>query len=487
MVAPEMSDRTKRQRVRRRNREKRAYEPSNLERKVQSAIERARSQVGARVGEAIGHAAAEIERAAERGGEAIERATSGRGKALRKGRKPRQPKPEERSRAPDSGNVDLLWGLLQIHTREDGEERLQLLWGLLDITTRRPELGRRSWRRDREHDRGHDEGVGEDEKAPADPYLAAMRRTDQRIEYIRTTAIIGCLTVAFYYMSWHSAASFWQVLWGVVAILLTAITGGQVLGLFAEGMRQRWMERELNQTRARTDARRAVAGEHTIAMQELTASIAHEIRNPITAAKSLVQQMGEDPSAPGNVEYANVALQELDRVERSVSHLLRFARDEELERQVLELEEIIESAIAALDSRARQARIDVQRDFAVAGAISGDPEKLRRVFLNLIGNAIDALDESGTPGPRIRIQMGENLAGTEVWIRVSDNGPGIEPDRLPKIFSPFHTSKETGTGLGLPITKKLVEAHEGSIEVSSTLATGTEFLLTFPRAGAADS
>ncbi len=77
--------------------------------------------------------------------------------------------------------------------------------------------------------------------------------------------------------------------------------------------------------------------------------------------------------------------------------------------------------------------------------------------------------------------MGENLAGTEVWVRVKDNGPGIDAEAQRKLFSPFHTSKAGGTGLGLAICRKLVDAHGGSIEVSSAPGSGAEFLLIFPK------
>ena len=77
--------------------------------------------------------------------------------------------------------------------------------------------------------------------------------------------------------------------------------------------------------------------------------------------------------------------------------------------------------------------------------------------------------------------MGENLAGTEVWVRIQDNGVGIPEELRERIFSPFVTSKSGGTGLGLPITKKLVEAHRGTIELSSEPGQGTEFVLTIPK------
>ena len=99
--------------------------------------------------------------------------------------------------------------------------------------------------------------------------------------------------------------------------------------------------------------------------------------------------------------------------------------------------------------------------------------------------AIDALVGSTQAKPRVDVAAGENLAGTEVWLRVRDNGPGIEPERLEQIWTPFHTSKSNGTGLGLPITRKVVETHGGTIEVESPPGGGTEFRVVLPKAGLA--
>jgi signal transduction histidine kinase len=76
---------------------------------------------------------------------------------------------------------------------------------------------------------------------------------------------------------------------------------------------------------------------------------------------------------------------------------------------------------------------------------------------------------------------GDNLAGSEVWLRVQDNGPGMEPETQSKIFDPFYTTKESGTGLGLALSKKVVEAHGGTMEVQSSPGNGTEFVLSFPK------
>jgi signal transduction histidine kinase len=267
------------------------------------------------------------------------------------------------------------------------------------------------------------------------------------------------------------------VIWGIKV-------GKEVYDLEIEPrLRKRFVEQEVeNQVAASLSGqRRVLEGEHARSLEQLSASIAHEIRNPITAAKSLVQQLGETPTAPENVEYARVALEELQRVERSVSHLLRFAREEEQGLTTVSMADITESALESFRDRAARAGVTLDHSIDCEGMLRADAEQLRRVVINLLGNAMDALAESDVRDPRIDVHMGENLAGTQVWLHVKDNGPGIDADTLNKVFSPFYTSKEHGTGLGLAITKKLVEAHGGSIEATSEPGEGATFLITFPK------
>jgi signal transduction histidine kinase len=276
-------------------------------------------------------------------------------------------------------------------------------------------------------------------------------------------------------------------IWPVGLIVL--ICGGPSLmrrfyGLVIEPkLRDRFIEEEVHHQVHATlsEERHSVEGEHARSMEELSASIAHEIRNPVTAAKSLVQQMGEDVHATENVEYAQVALDELNRVERSVSHLLRFAREEGLEMAEMRMADVVESAIETFGDRLERAGVTLAREIDSEGVMIGDAEKLRRVVINLVGNAVDAVVESDVEDPQIEVAMGENLAGSEVWLRVRDNGPGIDQEIRQKIFSPFFTSKANGTGLGLAISKKLVDAHGGRIHVESEPDTGVEFLVTFPK------
>lgn len=275
----------------------------------------------------------------------------------------------------------------------------------------------------------------------------------------------------------------------VRAVMIVAAAWGIGLALHYFGalvvpeLRQRWIDQELGRNvRPKVAAEKRVVEERKFrSLEDLSASIAHEIRNPVTAAKSLVQQMGEDPMSGDNVDYAAVALGELDRVERSISHLLRYARDEALRFETLDIAFIVESALETFRDRIVREGVRVDRDLDAAGFVRGDGEKLRRVVINVIANGLDAMADAGTPEPVLRIAAGENLAGTEAWIRVRDNGPGIDAEALRQIFDPFYTTKDDGTGLGLALSKKLVEQHAGSLEVESEPGLGTEFIMVFPR------
>ncbi len=289
-------------------------------------------------------------------------------------------------------------------------------------------------------------------------------------------------------LAWAAVLTLLLVVASLGATIVVGLSWG--IALAAHGfvvflgpeLQQRLTEEELERRLAKgaAEERRSSEERHARSLEELAASIAHEIRNPITAAKSLVQQIGADPSAAENAEYARVACEELDRVERSVSHLLRYAREEELELESILLDDVVTSALDGLGERIRQSRARVERDADFDAPLRGDSEKLRRVVMNLVQNALDALDAEQAEDPVVKVSSGRSLAGNEVWLRVKDNGPGIEPARLAKIWSPFHTSKERGTGLGLAIAKKVVEAHGGSIGVTSASGAGTEFIATFP-------
>jgi signal transduction histidine kinase len=217
--------------------------------------------------------------------------------------------------------------------------------------------------------------------------------------------------------------------------------------------------------------------EKQASLDELSSTIAHEIRNPIAAAKSLVQQMGEDPQSVENVEYAKVALDELDRVERRIAHLLKFAKEEDYVMAPANLAAVVDSALTQMRGKLDAARVAAVRNYIAGPTVVADAEKLKQVFANVLDNAIDAFD--GVAENR-RIELFIENGGNDAVVRVRDNGCGIPPEKLSRIFNPFFTTKEKGTGLGMAISKKIVEAHAGTMDVASEVGRGTEFLVSLP-------
>jgi signal transduction histidine kinase len=231
------------------------------------------------------------------------------------------------------------------------------------------------------------------------------------------------------------------------------------------------VERELVREKA------VMQTEKQASIDELSSTIAHEIRNPIAAAKSLVQQMGEDPHSVENVEYAKVALDELDRVERRIAHLLKFAKEEDYAMAPVNLASVVDSALTQLRGKLDAAKVAPVRNYITGPTIIADAEKLKQVFANVLDNAIDAFD--GVPENR-RVELFIENGGSSATVRVRDNGCGIPPDKLDRIFNPFFTTKEKGTGLGMAISRKIVEAHAGTMDVASEAGRGTEFIVTLP-------
>jgi signal transduction histidine kinase len=276
-------------------------------------------------------------------------------------------------------------------------------------------------------------------------------------------ALINIMTTRYPWFLWPTLG------WGIGVF-------SHYMGVFGRQLiRERYFEPALEREVRREKV--VMQTEKQASIDELSSTIAHEIRNPIAAAKSLVQQMGEDPTSVENVEYAKVALDELDRVERRISHLLRFAKEEDYQFDNVNLASVVDSALTQLRAKLDAAKVNVARNYIAGPTINADKEKLQQVFANVLDNAIDALEPLAEDR---RIDLFIENGGRRAVVRLRDNGCGIQPEKLERIFNPFFTTKEKGTGLGMAISKKIVEAHEGSIDVVSEPGRGTEFAVALP-------
>ncbi|ADU50409.1 multi-sensor signal transduction histidine kinase [Thermaerobacter marianensis DSM 12885] len=232
-------------------------------------------------------------------------------------------------------------------------------------------------------------------------------------------------------------------------------------------------ERELEQ-RARRSERLAAVG-------QLAAGAAHEIRNPLTAIKGFIQLIGRklEGEAAG---YMDIVLQEIDRIEGIVNDLLLLARPPKPRLRPVDVGGLLARLVEMirLDEAARGCTVEL----AVAGPLPpvvADEAQLRQVFLNLVRNGLDAMPAGGV----LRVRALYDRATDTVQVEVEDRGPGIPPEHLNRIFDPFFSTKEGGTGLGLAVSYGIVRNHGGHIDVDSEPGCGTRMRVVLPVAGPA--
>jgi signal transduction histidine kinase len=230
--------------------------------------------------------------------------------------------------------------------------------------------------------------------------------------------------------------------------------------------------------RAVTVERSLAHSEKLAAVGELAARVAHEIRNPVTAARSLAQLMVSDPGSPHAAEHAELILAELGRVERQVQALLRFARREEFSFEPVDIGQVAHSALEPLRARLEASGVAVTTDIDAGVVARADREKLRQVVMNLLDNAADAVGGAEEK----RVVLAVHGANGAVVLEVRDSGPGVPADALPRLFEPFFSLKTTGTGLGLAIVKRTVEAHGGRVEARAAVGRGLLLRVELPAA-----
>lgn len=217
--------------------------------------------------------------------------------------------------------------------------------------------------------------------------------------------------------------------------------------------------------------------EQLAAVGQLAAGMAHEIRNPLTSVKLLVQTTRRDP-ASGALTPEDLRLMEMEirRIEDSLQTFLDFARPPRLERTTCNVSEIAQEAIQLIRGKADQSQVAIQTTVPIMPVIAEvDRPQLRQVFVNLGLNAIDAMPSGGT----LQVLI-ESRADQQVECTVTDTGPGIPQEILPHLFEPFVTGKVTGLGLGLVVSRRIVEEHSGTLQGSNKHGGGAQFIIRLP-------
>lgn len=217
---------------------------------------------------------------------------------------------------------------------------------------------------------------------------------------------------------------------------------------------------------------------------QLTATVAHELRNPLSAIRNTLFTLKELAAGAGLKLDRQVARMErsIERCDRIISDLLEYTRTRELNRTAVRFDHWIEE-VTAEQNIAPPVALALELD-ADAAAVPIDPDRMRRVIINLVENAVHALAEL-PPDREKRITLRTEAVDGELVLTILDTGPGIAPETLERIFEPLFSTKSFGTGLGLPTVKQIVNQHGGMIAVDSTAGQGTRVSVRLPLATAA--
>ncbi len=220
--------------------------------------------------------------------------------------------------------------------------------------------------------------------------------------------------------------------------------------------------------------------EKLASLGRLTADVAHEIRNPLTAVGGFAHRLYKIVDGEKQKEYAEVVITEVDRLEKILKDVLTFSRDARFHLERRPLDEVVHEVVKVYQEVCGEQSIGV--DVRIAENLPSvliDKDQVKQALTNLVTNAMDAMQQGGT----LTISEGHEEINdvTYVFLRVSDTGPGIPEEKLPLIFEPFFSTKEIhGTGLGLSITRKIIEEHGGLIKAESVRGEGAAISLYFP-------
>lgn len=212
------------------------------------------------------------------------------------------------------------------------------------------------------------------------------------------------------------------------------------------------------------------------AIGEMAATVAHEIRNPLGGIRGFASLLARDiPEDDPRARLVGKILTGVKNLESVVNELLEYTRPVELHIRPVKCNELVDGALAFLETGGR--RVDVKKHVGRDLAVLADPDKMRQVLLNILINAVQSIESEGA------ITVSTKAERKHVTVAVADTGCGIARDELKKVFSPFYTTKEKGSGLGLAVAAKIVEGHRGRIEAESKPGQGSLFKIRLPRTG----
>lgn len=217
-----------------------------------------------------------------------------------------------------------------------------------------------------------------------------------------------------------------------------------------------------------------VRADRLIAVGELASGIAHEIRNPMGIIKTISQMLLEESDEKDLSEGLEIIVKEVDRANKVINGILNFAKPSDNEMKEISLNELFKEVVLITDKYLSTNNANMELFIGHDINIVADKEKLKQVFINLIFNGVQAMDKGG------KISVTTDLREKGVNISFKDTGTGIKKENLKKVFDPFFTTKEKGVGLGLSVSDRIIQDHNGYLVVDSIEGEGTQIDIYLP-------
>ena len=274
-------------------------------------------------------------------------------------------------------------------------------------------------------------------------------------------------------MTWHHMPDYAANQYAEIIVFFLV---GTVTGVLADrGMKQRRELAALNRD-LQNSFEQIKRADRLSAIGQLSASLAHEIRNPLASIDGATNLI-ESEQTSQDMRRASLAIirKEVQRLNRLLTNLLDFARPRKPEFQSVHADRLLDGTIALVNHSAQQKGITLRKDVPPdVPPFQCDFEQMKQVVLNLAINAVQAMTSAG------EIVLAARRHDSSVVIRVTDQGPGVRDEDLDKIFNPFFTTKDSGTGLGLSVVYQIVHQHGGEVTATRNPGGGMTFTLTLP-------
>ncbi len=248
------------------------------------------------------------------------------------------------------------------------------------------------------------------------------------------------------------------------------------VGQLAEGFN--FMVKKLRENRVLE--KRLREAEHLSGLGQLSRNIAHEIRNPLNFINLSIDHIREKYGVLDQGKFNDLVSgikQEIERLNKLVNDFLNYGRPIKLNIQRVKIEELLEDVISLTWAKAEADGISIVKGYLPIHELDVDPDLFKSCVLNVISNAFHSMGASGRKGI-LTVKTGS--VGDEFVLSITDNGKGVSPENLSKIFEPFFSTKQNGLGLGLPMAKRVIEEHGGRVELNSVAGEGSEVKLILP-------